>query len=300
MLERHGHDESPRTGQRRAASSTAAPIRTTRLAAAYARGELDLVAVRYTPRLADLVPARARATRSSGPAAGRAISRSTTTHPVTSNLELRRALAHAIDRERSRPRCPATWSSRPAASCRRRCRATRRTSRCASTRTSRGSICARAGARRRPLRSPSRCWEPVARGARRAAGASARARVEIACGRWRRWRSSGGRGRRRRSSSPAGCPATPTPSTTCGCCSSPTPTNEGGFAYPPFDELIERARQERSDRERLELFHEADRMAVAEQVALIPLVYGRSMAFVKPRVHGWWEFGKSRRRSPTW
>ena len=25
----------------------------------------------------------------------------------------------------------------------------------------------------------------------------------------------------------------------------------------------------------------------------IPLVYGRSMAFVKPWVHGWWEFGKS-------
>jgi ABC-type oligopeptide transport system substrate-binding subunit len=70
-------------------------------------------------------------------------------------------------------------------------------------------------------------------------------------------------------------------------------TNEGGFAYPPFDELIERARQERSDRSRLELFHEADRMAVADQVALIPLVYGRSMAFVRPAVSGWWEFGKT-------
>ena len=34
-------------------------------------------------------------------------------------------------------------------------------------------------------------------------------------------------------------------------------------------------------------------MAVADRVALIPLVYGRSMAFVKPWVHGWWEFGKS-------
>jgi oligopeptide transport system substrate-binding protein len=70
-------------------------------------------------------------------------------------------------------------------------------------------------------------------------------------------------------------------------------TNEGGFAYAPFDELIERARQERSDRSRLELFHEADRMAVADQVALIPLVYGRSMAFVRPSVSGWWEFGKT-------
>ena len=70
-------------------------------------------------------------------------------------------------------------------------------------------------------------------------------------------------------------------------------TNEGAFSYGPFDELIERARTERSDRRRLELFHEADRMAVADRVACIPLVYGRNMAFVKPWIHGWWEFGKS-------
>ena len=70
-------------------------------------------------------------------------------------------------------------------------------------------------------------------------------------------------------------------------------TNEGGFADPVFDELIEAARQERSDRGRLERFHEADRYAVAERVAVIPLVYGRSTAFVRPQVHGWWEFGKS-------
>ena len=70
-------------------------------------------------------------------------------------------------------------------------------------------------------------------------------------------------------------------------------TNEGGFSWPPFDELIERARQERSDRGRLELFHEADRMIVTERVACIPLVYGRSMAIVKPWVRGWREFGKT-------
>jgi hypothetical protein len=34
-------------------------------------------------------------------------------------------------------------------------------------------------------------------------------------------------------------------------------------------------------------------MAVAEEVACIPLVYGRNVAYVKPWVHGWWEFGKS-------
>jgi hypothetical protein len=32
---------------------------------------------------------------------------------------------------------------------------------------------------------------------------------------------------------------------------------------------------------------------VAERVAVIPLVYGRSTAFVRPEVEGWWEFGKS-------
>jgi ABC-type oligopeptide transport system substrate-binding subunit len=71
------------------------------------------------------------------------------------------------------------------------------------------------------------------------------------------------------------------------------PHNEGGFVDEAFDELIEKARQDRSDRGRLERFHEADRYAVAERVAVIPLVYGRSTAFVRPRVEGWWEFGKT-------
>jgi ABC-type transport system substrate-binding protein len=70
-------------------------------------------------------------------------------------------------------------------------------------------------------------------------------------------------------------------------------TNEGGFSHPPFDDLIERARRERDNRERLELFHEADRMAVVDRVACIPLVYGRNVAYLKPWVSGWWEFGKS-------
>jgi len=70
-------------------------------------------------------------------------------------------------------------------------------------------------------------------------------------------------------------------------------TNAGTYSNPEFDALIEAARRARTDRERLELFHEADRFAVADQVALIPLVYGRSTAFVQPYVHGWWEFGKS-------
>jgi oligopeptide transport system substrate-binding protein len=70
-------------------------------------------------------------------------------------------------------------------------------------------------------------------------------------------------------------------------------TNEGGFAVPEFDALIERARQERGDRGRLERFHEADRFVVADRIGVIPLVYGRSMAIVRPGVTGWWEFGKT-------
>jgi len=70
-------------------------------------------------------------------------------------------------------------------------------------------------------------------------------------------------------------------------------TNEGGFSYAPLDQLIDRARREADGRVRLELFHEADRMAIADQVALVPIYYLRGLAYVQPWVAGWWEFGKS-------
>jgi oligopeptide transport system substrate-binding protein len=69
--------------------------------------------------------------------------------------------------------------------------------------------------------------------------------------------------------------------------------NFGGFSHGPYDELVERARAESDGRRRLELFHAADRMAVSEQVAAIPIAYFRNVALLKPRVHGWWEYGKS-------
>ena len=71
-------------------------------------------------------------------------------------------------------------------------------------------------------------------------------------------------------------------------------TNEGGFAHPPFDELIERARQERSDRERLELFHAGrpDGRRRARRASSRSSTAAAS-AIVKPWVRGWWEFGKS-------
>lgn len=69
--------------------------------------------------------------------------------------------------------------------------------------------------------------------------------------------------------------------------------NRGRWSHPPFDALIEEARREPDGKRRLELFHRADRMAVAEEVAVIPLAYSRNVFYVKPRVKGWWEFGKS-------
>jgi ABC-type oligopeptide transport system substrate-binding subunit len=69
--------------------------------------------------------------------------------------------------------------------------------------------------------------------------------------------------------------------------------NHGGYHSQHFDGLIERARAEPDGRARLELFHMADRFAVAEDVAAIPLQYVRNMIMVKPWVHGWWEYGKT-------
>lgn len=69
--------------------------------------------------------------------------------------------------------------------------------------------------------------------------------------------------------------------------------NFGFYAHGPYDDLVERARAETDGRARLELFHAADRMAVAEEVAAIPIAYFRNVALVKPWVHGWWEYGKS-------
>jgi oligopeptide transport system substrate-binding protein len=70
-------------------------------------------------------------------------------------------------------------------------------------------------------------------------------------------------------------------------------TNEGGISDSTLDDLIDGARQQTTERRRLDLFHQADRTAVAELAVLIPLVYGRSTSFVQPHVHGWWEFAKT-------
>jgi len=72
---------------------------------------------------------------------------------------------------------------------------------------------------------------------------------------------------------------------------SASPGNLFGWSHPPFDQLIDRALAERTGAGRLGLFHQADRLAVQDQCVVIPLVYGRPVALLKPWVHGWFEWG---------
>jgi class 3 adenylate cyclase/ABC-type transport system substrate-binding protein/tetratricopeptide (TPR) repeat protein len=72
---------------------------------------------------------------------------------------------------------------------------------------------------------------------------------------------------------------------------SASPSNLFGWSHPPFDDLIDRALAERTGAGRLGLFHEADRMAVQDQCVVIPLVYGRPVALLKPWVQGWSGWG---------
>lgn len=259
----------------------------------YGRDELDLVAVRYTPRIGDVIPETTHEARL-GPPAWSGYLAFDHSHPVTSNVEFRRALAHAIDRtalERVLPLNmmvatggvvpPILQGHTPDI-------VPRFDPERARQHLSRSGLDAEitVGALEewRPIvLAVIESWQSVLglRVALRTWTAEEALRitrlwdlVPIAVTGW--------------------LPGYPDPEYYLRLLfQSDSKTNEGGFSYPPFDELIERARQERSDRSRLELFHEADRLAVADRVALIPLVYGRSMAFVKPWVKGWWEFGKS-------
>jgi ABC-type oligopeptide transport system substrate-binding subunit/class 3 adenylate cyclase len=261
----------------------------------YARDELDVVTVRYTPKLADLVP-RVAADASLGPAAWSAYIAFDHTDPVLSNVDVRRALAHAIDRE-ALDRAVAD-----------------------NLVVARGGIVPPALQGHTPDIVPSFDPDEARRCLERSGVGDVRLEIggyknwvhrflETVTDVWRDvlgieselkpWTIEQAMAARRMTDLAkiyvtGWLPGYADPEYYLRLLfHSDSRTNEGGFSHPPFDELIERARQERSDRERLELFHEADRMAVTERIAVIPLVYGRSMAFVKPWVHGWWEFGKS-------
>jgi ABC-type oligopeptide transport system substrate-binding subunit/class 3 adenylate cyclase len=262
----------------------------------YERGETDLILVRYTPRLADLMPGAVREDAVLGPPAWSAYIRFDHTHPAAGNLLLRRALAHAIDREALAAVCPAnlvvaTGGVVPPAlqghtpdialgydpDLARKCLA--------------GSGFD-GGIELAGMMVWEDILEVIAGGWRDVFGE----RVSIASWSWREEEamSTGERIQTAPIRITGWLPGYPDPEYYLRLLfQSTSRTNEGGFADPVFDQLIETARQERSDRGRLERFHEADRYAVAERVAVIPLVYGRSTAFVRPHVRGWWEFGKS-------
>ncbi|MGH2406824.1 MAG: ABC transporter substrate-binding protein [Candidatus Limnocylindrales bacterium] len=259
----------------------------------FREAKLDMIPVRYTPRLADILPDDAPAT-TLGAAAWTAYLAFDHADAMTRDLSFRRALAHAIDRDALERVVPVNLL------------------------VARGGLVPPALQGHTP-ESALRFDPDLARAALAEAGVDGEIRiasledwdpiVSIMAATWREvlqrpvrhvtWTAAeASQIRRPWDLAPtviAGwLPGYPDPEYFLRLLlHSESRTNEGGFAYPPFDELIERARRERRDRERLELFHEADRMAVADRVALIPLVYGRSMAFVQPWVHGWWEFGKS-------
>ena len=249
----------------------------------YARDELDLVTVRYTPRLADLVPDVA-ADASPGAAAWSSYIAFDHADPVLSNVELRRALAHAVDRDVLDAEMPENLV------------------------VARGGIVPPALQGHTPDIVPA--FDPDA--ARACLERSGVGDVRLQIGGYVAWVHPfldtvtsmwrdvlGIESEIRPWTIEQASHATKLSELATIYVTGWLPgyadpeyflrllfhsdsrTNEGGFSHPPFDELIERARQERSDRARLELFHEADRMAVAERIAVIPLVYGRSMAFVE-------------------
>jgi ABC-type transport system substrate-binding protein len=55
-----------------------------------------------------------------------------------------------------------------------------------------------------------------------------------------------------------------------------------------IEELLERARSLGNQDERMRLYHELDRLWVAEHAAILPLAYGRSIIVRRPWIEGFW------------
>jgi len=264
---------------------------------AFRRDDQDMILVRYTPRLNDLLPGNEDLSDVQlGAAAWSAYLRFDHTHPITANRDLRRALAHAIDREALAAIAPAnlvvaTGGVVPPA-------LQGHTPDIAlrfDPDLARESM-ERSGFHGELEVAGMEVWREILPVIAETWAAVFGSRVKVRTWSWRAEEASqiGGRADRAYLRITGWFPGYADPEYFLRLLfQSDSRTNEGGFSSEAYDRLIERARLERSDRRRLELFHEADRMAVADEVACIPLVYGRNMAFVQPWVEGWWEFGKS-------
>jgi ABC-type oligopeptide transport system substrate-binding subunit/class 3 adenylate cyclase len=260
----------------------------------YDRDDTEMILIRYTPRLADLTPGAARPDATFSGAAWSAYIRFDHTDPVTGNLDLRRALAHAIDRDALAAVSPANFVVAtggvvpPALQGHTPDIALRYDPDLAREHL------ARSGFEGELELAGAYTWEPLL-------GAVTDSWREVFGERvlpsWWSWQDGEIGSPRLEAANlrvTGWLPGYADPEYYLRLLfQSTSRTNEGGFADAAFDELIEAARQDRSDRGRLERFHEADRYAVADRVAVIPLGYGRSTAFVKPGVEGWWEFGKT-------
>ena len=64
-----------------------------------------------------------------------------------------------------------------------------------------------------------------------------------------------------------------------------------GWKLPALDALLDRALETPDGALRLDLYHQADRLAVQEECVVIPLVYFGLSWLVKPWVHGIWQWG---------
>jgi len=65
-------------------------------------------------------------------------------------------------------------------------------------------------------------------------------------------------------------------------------SNTSRWSSPAFDALVDRALAQDLSAARLALFHEADRLAIQNECAVIPLYYTHVTALLQPWVHGWW------------
>ena len=58
-----------------------------------------------------------------------------------------------------------------------------------------------------------------------------------------------------------------------------------------FDGLVEQAQASTDHRQRMALYHAADRLLVAEEIAIIPTVYNRALTLVRPGLRVVWSIG---------